>query len=303
MAADGADVIFKLTRHGAVDGPVAGIVHARRHLVRHRAAIDVEPLDRQHADVVEVFEDAPVMRFDVRQRRRRRDRPVQHSVAMFVLGQRIDHDRSVAAARRDSGYFPPKRDESFEDQRSPAERGPRRLGVRRRPQHRLTLAVVAVAPRLQHGGQADRGDRPIEIGARVDGGERRRRDAEALKIGFLDEPILRDLERPRRREHRHALRQPARRLDRHILEFVSDDVGRPHEVIERLEVVELAADRVADLAGARVGRGVVRGAADAEGMRREGDHAAELPAAEDAEFHGVTRGSGWSKTSCVWRRR
>ena len=126
--------------------------------------------------------------------------------------------------------------------------------VRRRAEHRLPLAVVAEAPRLQHRGQADcprprRRSPPRESIGR----ERRRRDAERREELLLRQPFLRHFERPRRREDRHALGEPAGGLDRHVLELERDHIGRLCQFEERLEVVELAANMRATLARPRIG--------------------------------------------------
>ena len=76
-----------------------------------------------------------------------------------------------------------ERDEGFEDQRRAAERSPRRVGVGRRAQHGLALAVVAEPARLQHGRQTDRRDRAREILATVDRGECGRVEAESRGTG------------------------------------------------------------------------------------------------------------------------
>ena len=57
QAADGADVVFELAGGRAFDGPVAGIVDARGHLVEHRAMRGGEELQRQHADIVQRLSD------------------------------------------------------------------------------------------------------------------------------------------------------------------------------------------------------------------------------------------------------
>ena len=72
----------------------------------------------------------------------------------------------------------------------------------------------------------------------------------------------------------------------HVLELERHDVGRLRQFVERLEVVELAANVRAHLRRARLRRGVEDGAADAERIARQGDHPPELPAAENADTHG-----------------
>ncbi len=52
-------MVLELARLRAVDRPVARVVHARGELVREQPAVDLEELDREHADVVELVEQAP----------------------------------------------------------------------------------------------------------------------------------------------------------------------------------------------------------------------------------------------------
>ena len=49
-------MVLELARRRALDRPVAGVVDARRELVREQAAADVEELEREHADVAELVE-------------------------------------------------------------------------------------------------------------------------------------------------------------------------------------------------------------------------------------------------------
>ena len=104
--------------------------------------------------------------------------------------ERIRRDLPIAAADGDDRQFAVERHELFEDERPAAELLPRGLAIVRVSQHGLPLAVVTEAPRLQHRGQADVADRGVELGARFDRGERRRRDAERREELLLDEPLL-----------------------------------------------------------------------------------------------------------------
>ena len=54
QAKNGTDVILELTGFRALDGPVAGIMDARGHLVGEQSAILLEEFDRECADVIEV---------------------------------------------------------------------------------------------------------------------------------------------------------------------------------------------------------------------------------------------------------
>src|SRR2546430_17375780 len=46
-------MVFKLAGDRSFDGPVAGIVDARRHLVGQQAALVLEKLDGQYADILQ----------------------------------------------------------------------------------------------------------------------------------------------------------------------------------------------------------------------------------------------------------
>src|SRR5262245_24641241 len=54
----GAQVVLELAGRGALDAPVAGVVHARRHLVGQHGVAAEEELDGEHADVLERLEGA-----------------------------------------------------------------------------------------------------------------------------------------------------------------------------------------------------------------------------------------------------
>jgi hypothetical protein len=57
-AEDRAQMVFELAGDRPFDGPVAGIVNARRHFVSEEAALVLEKLDGQHADVLQRLENA-----------------------------------------------------------------------------------------------------------------------------------------------------------------------------------------------------------------------------------------------------
>ena len=73
--ADGAQMILKLAGDAALDGPVPGVMDARRHLIGDQAPADHEELDGQHPDVIEGAHDPlrvePAARSKPRIRKRR----------------------------------------------------------------------------------------------------------------------------------------------------------------------------------------------------------------------------------------
>src|SRR6516162_5746498 len=58
QAENGTQVILELARGCALDGPVTGVVHARRHLVGDQPAVAHEELDGENPAVVKVLEHA-----------------------------------------------------------------------------------------------------------------------------------------------------------------------------------------------------------------------------------------------------
>ena len=58
LARDRAHVRLELARVRALDREVPGVVHARRDLVREQLALAIEELERQHAHVIELHEQA-----------------------------------------------------------------------------------------------------------------------------------------------------------------------------------------------------------------------------------------------------
>ncbi len=95
LASHRAQVILKLAGNRAFDGPVTGIVHARRHFIRQKSPLMLEKLDRQHAHVLQRFRDAPgrILRHPLDGRlkpRRRRQRKTQDSFPVVVLDQRVN---------------------------------------------------------------------------------------------------------------------------------------------------------------------------------------------------------------------
>ena len=202
--ARGPDVVGELADVRALDRPVPRVVDPWGHLVRQQPRPVLEPLDRQHADVIELGEDAggvlgrPLAQL-LAEVAGRGDGPVQDAVAVLVPDERITGDRAVPPADGEDGQLAVERDEPFEDERPPAERLPRPVGVGGGADHRLPLPVVPEPPRLQHRRQADGADGGVELVAGLDRGERRGRDAEGVEERLLDDAVLRHLERPRRR--------------------------------------------------------------------------------------------------------
>ena len=168
-------MVLELAGLGALDRPVARVVDAGRELVGEQRTAHVEQLHRQHADVVEVAEQegdellAALLEHGVELRGRGAAEP-ENAALVVVLHQRPARDGAVEPAHREHRKLAVERNVRLQDQRYPAELGPRVVEVGRVVEHALALAVVAAPAGLEHGreptdvfdrdGQPGRGRRP-----------------------------------------------------------------------------------------------------------------------------------------------
>ena len=174
-------VVLELAGLGAFDGPVPGVVNARRHFVGGQLAILDEEFDRQQADVTQpIQQPAGVVPTGLFQPGGETGRPrkPQDAVAMMIFHQRIERGRAVAATRRQHGNFPLERHEAFQNQRHAAQRPPGRFDILRCAQDPLTLAIVAQPTGFQHCGQLHPRHGPVQILQVGDGSEGGCRDAQ-----------------------------------------------------------------------------------------------------------------------------
>ncbi len=227
-----ADMLLELRDGAGGFRPVAGIVDARRDLVdEQRAVAEHEELDADDADIVERFEDGEGVAAGqfggCRRDGGRHGGRVQYAVAVDVLGRIVGGERAVAAARGDDGNLALEGDERLQDQRHAAHGGIGAVDVAAEiPEHALALAVITHAAGLQHAAAAEVGQRRGKIGVVVHRKEIRCGYADAVEEALFRKAVLADLQRLRGREHRNALGKPRCRGDRHVLEFIGDDVAK-----------------------------------------------------------------------------
>ena len=120
---------------------------------------------------------------------------------MDVFGRVVGLQRSVLSARRNHRDLARERHERFQDQRHAAHCRPDTGGVRGRgiPEHALALAVIAQPAGLQHAVAAERGERRREIAIVVHSKMTGCGYSGSIEEALFGEPVLRDLERGRRR--------------------------------------------------------------------------------------------------------
>ncbi len=283
---------------GALDRPVAGVVHAWCHLVAEQFAVLDEQLQCEHADVVEPLGQRARQRGGTRLQRadvrRRCQTQAEHAVDMPVAGQRPAAEFAIASAHRQHRQLALERHERFQDQpvrrRLRAQCRPRGIRIGGLPQAELALAVVAEPARLQDRRCADLTQRAIEIVAAVHRHELRRRQAALAEQGLLGQPVLRHRERPRIRKHRGAPGHPAGGFGRHVLEVEGDHVDLGGERLQRGVVAPVGDPQRGDLTGTGVGGAVDHAHLHAQRCRRQRQHARQLTTAQNTQ-HRLASGA------------
>ncbi len=96
-AGHGSQMILELTRVCAFDRPMAGVVNARRHLVRKKPVGCLEKLDGKNTNVVELIEKPSRVLLGLRLQSggnalRGRDRKAKNSLIVMILNERIEPD-------------------------------------------------------------------------------------------------------------------------------------------------------------------------------------------------------------------
>ena len=273
-------MVFKLRGVGAFDGPVAGVVDARRHLVGEEMGAADEELDGEDADVFEAFEEVGEVGFGERLELGVRGcaRDAEDAVAVEVFGERIEGELADAAARGDEGDFGVERDHAFEDAGDVVDGGPGFGGLIGGGEAELAFAVVAEAAGFEDAGEADFADGCVERDEVVDGSEGRDLEAAVDEEMFFEEAVLRGGDGARVGVEREAVEDVC--VD--VLALDGEEVDGFGELGDGVRVVEVDGEDGCDLFGA------VTGAAGAEdvgvdGGRGLGEHEGELARTEDAD--------------------
>ena len=292
-----------------LDGPVAGIVDPRGDLVDEEPVaglvLDDEELDRQHADIIE----RPSAM------RRHAHEPPAAVSALSVAGRRVKarmwsrcsfSQTSKAATSpspargRDHGNLAHERNERLENGRPPADAGPCRARGRRRPRsspgpcrHSRSRRVFSTAgrPTAATASSSISGRRP----GRKSGVARPRSRTKRFSVS---RSCVTARARGPGSTGTRADRQ-RRRGGRHVLELVGDDVRprpRRRPARHRRHMPPACAHRHLEGAAAAFGRKDV--ALQAKWCGGERQHAAELPAAEDAD--ACRRAAARSGASRAW---
>src|SRR5690625_86838 len=169
-------------------------------------------------------------------------------------------------------------------------------------QHILALAVITHATRLEHRRPANPIKRIQQPGPARNRRERGNANIQRFEHALFHQPVLGCGKGIGGRAHRlSGVRQNFQRARRHVFELAGDvvAVGQLHQ---RVPVVPLAHNQPADIAGTGVFRRVDKRNPGAQRDTRQGQHAGQLAAAENARLHDV-RGSLAASTASVWSCR
>ncbi len=280
-------MLLELVDLAAVQGPVAGVVHPRREFVDAQGpALQLEQLDPDHPDIVEGIERLAGDRLGfgpgrVRQAGRSMGR-AQDAALVPVLAHRIAGDLARSAPGRDHRQLAHEGDASLQDRRLCADPSEGGLGVRLVFDPGLALAVVALAASLQEGASAEPRQGAFDVPGVGDGGKVGGRHAEAAEEFLLVDPVLGDRQGALARGGQGA--EGLELLDhssRHVLEFEGDHVAGGGEGLKGLTIVVGRFQRPGGHArGGRIRLGLQDRHVEAEAGGGQGQHAAELAAAE-----------------------
>ncbi len=169
-----------------------------------------------------------------------------------------------------------ERDEGFVDQRLPAQQLPDVVDIAGAPQHRLSLAVIAQPPRLEHARQTNRGNGRGQVVAAVHGDETGRGNVQFREEALLGKPILRGGQRDGWGVDGHALRQVFRCGHRHVLELVGDHVQPVGKVIQQIQVGVTADQMFGQVTGGRIRRRVEETKTQAQRVASQRQHPPQL---------------------------
>jgi len=143
-----AKVILELAGDRSFDGPVAGIVDARSHLIGEQPAVVLKELDGQNADVFQGFEDTAGSVFcsalDTRLKRRSGcERQAEDTAAMVIFDEGVKGSLAAAGTDGKNRDFSREGHKALEDELYLGKLGFGARDVIRGAQNPLAFAVIA----------------------------------------------------------------------------------------------------------------------------------------------------------------
>ncbi len=283
---------------------MARVVGTRRHLVEPKAVAFHEEFDGQNPGIAarphETFSGpAHALLQPGRKLLGRNAAKVENAVAVDIAPDGESHHLFTVRHHDQTGLVV-EIDERFQDTRHGQQR--QRLGeVLLRPQHGLSVTVVAQCPGFQHAGithlRHGIAQRLLVVHRRKVGGV----ESVGAGVPLLAQAVLRIVQRPESLRDVVSFGQGYQHLARHVLEFVGHGVALAAQLLQgRRVVVGRHNPAVARRKGGRIGRRVERHGAHPEPARLLRKHQPQLTAPYDTDgLHPTIRLS--ARRRSVWR--
>src|SRR6266481_3511940 len=185
---------------------------------------------------------------------------------MVVFHERVKGDFTSAGADGEDREFASEGDKTFEDQFCVGKLG---LGFRN----------------VVRGAKAERFYGGVEFSGVRNGGEFSGGDAEFAEEIFFREAVLRGLEGSGRRIDGNALGKKPDGFHGNVFKFVGDELEAAREFFKRGLIGVVGGHALRDAAYGSFRRRIEKAEMEAERIAGEGEHVAELSAAEDTDGH------------------
>jgi len=307
-AQKGPKVVLKLACLRPFYRPVAGVVHPGSHLVEEELLPHLEELQGQDAHVAQGLEGLPGVGFRLLLQGLRKpggggEGEAEDPPLVVVFHQGIKGQGPVPPPHGEEGDLPVKGDEALQEEAFFPQGFQGLQGLAFRAHQGLPLAVVPPAAGLEEGGKAHRLQGLLQVPLPVHGVEGRGGNSERPHEGLFLEAVLGHLQGLGGRENGEALGQTLGRLHRDVFKLVGHEVQALGEAGEGLPVQVVSHHQLPHLPGAGLRAWVQEAEGKAQGIARKGQHPPQLAAAQDADPHASSRGSGWARTASVWAWR
>src|SRR5215470_5162889 len=167
---------------------------------------------------------------------------------MMIFHQRVERSFTGTAAHGKNGKFALEADKFFEDQWRGRKITVDFCDVVETAQYPLTFAVIAEPSRLQNAGQSQLAYGRVQLARGIEGNKLGSGNVQFLEQRLFAEAILRGFKCLGRRIYRQFLGEVARRFDRYVFKFVSDQSQAMSESIESFEIGVFGSDARRDAA-------------------------------------------------------
>ena len=283
-----ANMLFKLIHRAAVLRPVTRVMHPRRNLVHQQPLGRHKQLHPHYADIIQRIQDPRRDQDRIRPlagRQPRRDcGSRQDPVLVDILARIIGCDRPIQPPRRNHRHLVAKADKPLQHRRRTVHRPKGRRRISRRHNPRLPLAIISQPRGFQNRRRADLGNRRLQIGQRSHRPIGRAGQAKSGQKILLGNPLLRNRQGAAVRANGLGRLQQIQRGGRDVLKLIGDDIDRGRKGGKgRMILIARRRAGMGHIRGRRVGRRLIDMGLVSQAARRDRQHAAQLPAAQNSD--------------------